>query len=82
MQKVVTFMNDEGGEENAESRIRLDTVFDLEGFILQNSLGIAENLILQHSLYDSRDPDNQRGGEYMGNQHGEIDQTYNDTVRG
>ena len=80
LQKVVTFMNDEGGEEDAESDLGLETIVDLEGYILGNSRSIPESFLLQQWLYDSRDPDNQRGGEYMGNQHAEINQTYNDTV--
>ena len=82
MKKVVTFANDEGGEEDKESRIKLDHVVDLEGFKLSNPLTIADGYLLQEDLYDERDPDGQDGGGYCGNQHMEIDQYYNDTVRG
>ena len=81
LQKVVSFMNDEGGQEDAQSELRLDRIVDLEGFMLRKSLLIPEDYLLHQGLYDSRDPDNQTGGEYMGNQHAEFDQFYNDTVR-
>jgi hypothetical protein len=74
-------MNDEGGEEDAQSELRLDRIVDLEGFTLRESLLIPDEYLLQQGLYDSRDPDEQTGGEYMGNQHAEFDQFYNDTVR-
>lgn len=81
LQKVVTFENDEGGEEDAQSELRLEHITDLEGFTLQKSLRIPENFLLQQSLYDSRDPDSQNGGEFLGNQHADIDQFYKNTVR-
>lgn len=81
LHKVVTFMNDEGGEEDAESELRLNHIVDVEGVVLREALLIPEHYLLQEELYDSRDPDNQTGGEYMGNQHAEFEQFYNDTVR-
>ena len=81
LQRVVTFMNDEGGREEAESELRLKRIVDVEGFILRDALLIPEYYLLQEGLYDSRDPDHQTGGEYIGNQHAEFDQLYNDTVR-
>jgi hypothetical protein len=81
LQRVVTFLNDEGGREDEESELRLKRIVDVEGFVLRDSLLIPEDYLLQEGLYDSRDPDNQTGGEYMGNQHAEFDQFYNDTVR-
>lgn len=79
LQKVVSFPNDEGGEEECE--LWLDRIVDIEGFTLRKSLSIAEECLLQR-LYDSRDPDNQAGGEHLGNQHANLKQFYNDTVRG
>ncbi|MCJ1391367.1 hypothetical protein MMC18_004230 [Xylographa bjoerkii] len=80
MQKVVTLPNDEGGEENAQSELRLNRILDLEGFALQKSLTIPEDFLLQPWLYGSRDNDEQHGGEYLGNQHADFDQYYNDSV--
>ncbi|MCJ1243689.1 hypothetical protein MMC30_000886 [Trapelia coarctata] len=80
LQKIVTFDNDEGGEENLNSGLRLERIVDKEGFMLREYLNISEDCLLQRGLYDSRDPDSQSGGEYMGNQHAEIEQLYDDRV--
>ncbi|KAL9112520.1 MAG: hypothetical protein Q9187_007753 [Circinaria calcarea] len=77
MQKVVTFPNDEEGEKYAKSSLRLDHVVDLEGYTLGTSLKIPDNIILQHWLYNSRDPDSQTGGQYTGNEYANFDQLYN-----
>jgi hypothetical protein len=76
---VVTFPNDEG-DDDRKSHLQLNRIVDMEGFVLKESLLISTDYLLQN-LYHSRDPDSQTGGEYMGNQHADIDQIYNDTVR-
>ena len=81
MENVVTFMNGEGGEDEKTSQLELHNIVDLEGFILQPFLVIPEDFLLQAELYDSRDPDQRNGGEYMGNQHADFDEHYKDTVR-
>ena len=80
MEKIVTFPNDVGGEDYKTSELLLTDVRDLEGFTLSKSLVISEDVLLDQGLYDSRDYDHRHGGEYMGNQHAEIDHIYNNTV--
>lgn len=80
LQKVKSFTKDEGGEEEADTRLLLNDIMDLEGFNFEAILRISKDNILHYWLYQSRDPDAQHGGEYVGNQHEEIDQIYNDSV--
>ena len=81
MQKIVTFPNDDYGEDNAECELRINQIVDLELFMLRKSLAISESTLLQQELYDSRDPDQEDGGEYLGNEHADIEQFYSYKVR-
>lgn len=56
---------------------------DTDGFQLglADGVPIAENALLQTVFGTERDPDQQGGGEYLGNQHAEIDRWYKDSVR-
>lgn len=81
MQKVVSLVNSEKGEESTSSELGLVRIVDLEGFPLGESVGISELFILQEWLYESRDPDSQHGGQYLGNRYADIDRSYDDTVR-
>lgn len=81
MQKVVTWVNDEGGKE-AKKVEHLLRIVDIEGFALIESLRIAERILVVEDLYDDRNPDAQDRGEYLGNSHDDISQTYNDSVGG
>ena len=80
LENFVTLVNDEGCEDEQTSQLRLHNVVDIEGSLLQLNLTIPENFLLQARLYDSRAPDQRGGGEYMGNQHAELEEHYNDTV--
>ena len=81
MQKLITRPNDEEYEDSEESKLSLERIVELQGFELQTSLKISEDCVLQQTdLYNNRAPDEQMGGEYLGNQHAEIDHFYSDTV--
>lgn len=79
MQNTVTMLN-EGGEEESDSELHIEYIADLEGILLQYSLYISEDFLLQPSLYDSRDDYEQSGGEYLGNSHADLERVYHDTV--
>lgn len=78
MERIVTFSNDEGGDDYKQSELLIQVV-DMDGSALAR-LKVSENSLVQE-IYDNRNPDVQQGGEYMGNQHAEFEQVYNDTVR-
>ena len=75
MEKIVTLDEDE-----RTSELWLNNIVDLEGYILQSETKIPKDFLLQDWLYRSRDPDEHAGGEYQGNQHAEVQETYRDTV--
>ena len=81
MSMHITDPNDEY-EEPEESELLLSHIVDLEGFTLSiyDSLKISDTLLLQGISYSDREPDVQRGGNYMGNQYAEIDQFFKDSV--
>ena len=81
MSMHITDPNDEN-EEPEESELLLSHIVDLEGFTLSiyDSLKISDTLLLQGISYSDREPDVQRGGNYMGNQYAEIDQFFKDSV--
>lgn len=79
MQKFVRWPNEEGGEEEKRAEMLLRIV-DIEGFGLATELRIPEGFLVVRNLYDDRDPDVQDGAQYLGNSHGVIKQTYNDSV--
>jgi hypothetical protein len=79
IKSVVTFSNDEGGDETKQSKLVIRVV-DLDGSVIAPRLIVPENAIMQE-IYKNRDPDERLGGEYLGNQHAEFEQSYHDTVR-
>lgn len=74
--------NDETEEREESEQLVLTHIVDLGGFSLSiyNSLSISDTYLLQEICYSDREPDVQRGGHYMGNQHAEIDQFFKDSV--
>ncbi len=61
-------------------RTYLHHVCSLEGFELSPLEVDIDRTSLLDSINYERDPDFRAGGEYMGNQHGEIEETYSDMV--
>jgi hypothetical protein len=60
MEKAVIFDNDENGMNNPRSKLKLDRIVDLQGFMLRESLNnFSTNFILQDGLYTSRQPNRQ-----------------------
>ena len=81
LQMVESMMNDEGGEEDKETTFGLRHVSDLRGFLLAENVAIAEEELLPQGLFhEDREPDRQFGGEYLGNQHNEIERAYQNSV--
>jgi hypothetical protein len=61
-------------------RTYLHHVCSLEGFELSPfEVGIDKNSLLDSISYE-RDPNFRAGGEFLGNQHGDIEETYSDMV--
>ena len=81
LELTVTRTNDEEYEEKAEEKLYLDGVFALQGIKLRDSLVISEDCVVQRNVHESREHDEQWGGEHMGNQYADIQQVYRDTVR-
>lgn len=81
MELYVTSQNDEEGEESSELYLR--HIVDTDGFQLSlpDGVPITEDALLQTLFDTERDPDQQGGGEYLGNQYAEIDRWYKDSVR-
>ncbi|KAM5347057.1 hypothetical protein ACJ41O_010062 [Fusarium nematophilum] len=73
---------EEGENEWNHTRgMYLHHVCNLEGFEVSPLQGnIAETSLLCPISYDQRDPDTRAGGDYLGNQHADIEETYSDTV--
>lgn len=80
LERCVTQPNDEGGEDYCEEQLTLRNIVDTNGFMLQIGLNIPSSFLVQESLYEDRDPDEQAGGEHLGNQHADLEFTYKDTV--
>jgi len=81
--RVKIFANDEEGMlADDEGELTLEHIVDIGGFRLRESLPVSE-IHLQDWLYDSstRDPDEQKGGGFMGNSYADIEQLYNNKVR-
>jgi len=80
LDKCKIWPNDEDGESNMARQRYLYHVCSLEGFELSPlEVDINKTSLLSSISYD-RDPDFRGGGEYIGNQHGEIEETYSDMV--
>ena len=82
MSMHITDPNDENEDREKESELSVSHIVDLDGSNLSvhKSSYISETLLLQDMSYSDRTPDDQSGGEYMGNQHAENDQLFNDSV--
>ena len=82
MELCVTDPNAEEEEPEKERELRLTHIVDLEGsgLSLYSALSIPETTLLQQVIDVERDPDVQRGGEYWGNQHTEIEQFFKNSV--
>lgn len=82
MELCVTDNQDE--EENLTSKLYFTRVVDPDGFnlLVHKRLNTSRDNLLLEVHDETRDPDVQQGGGFMGNQHAEIDQLYQDSVRG
>ena len=67
-------------EEQRTSTLTLLNIVDLEGFVIQPSLEISRECLLQSSLYMARNYDEHVGGEYYGNSNADVEEIYRDTV--
>lgn len=75
--------NDEStGEEDYSISLNLTHIVDREGLKLSlpGCLAIPESFLIFNPYSEGRDPDQQRGGEYAGNQHAEIDRFHSNSV--
>ena len=80
LELTVTRINDEGYEEEGNEELCLSSITSLQGVELQDSLTISKDSLVQRNLYQSREHDEQWGGEHLGNQHADIQQVYHDAV--
>lgn len=69
-------------QDPEESELLLSHIVGLEGSNLSvyDTLKMSDTLLLQGISYSDREPDAQRGGNYLGNQYAEIDQVFKDSV--
>ena len=80
LHKHQSWPNDEDGESHMRRWRYLHHVCSLEGFELSPlEVDIDGTSLLKCPNYE-RNPDFRIGGEYMGNRHGEIEETYSDMV--
>ncbi|KAH8744688.1 hypothetical protein F5883DRAFT_654985 [Diaporthe sp. PMI_573] len=80
LDKYNCWPNDEDGESNMTRRTYLHHVCSLEGFELSPLEVDIDRTSLLDSINYEREPDFRGGGEYMGNQHEDIEETYSDMV--
>lgn len=80
LDKYRCWPNDEDGRSNLTRRTYLHHVCSLEGFELSPLEVDIDRTSLLDSINYKRDPDFRAGGEYMGNQHEDIEETYSDMV--
>ena len=67
--------------DNKIKSLELFTLVNLDGIqINKDILIIPEKMVLNGTDYEHRHPDVGKGGEYMGNEHAEIEQFFNDSV--
>jgi hypothetical protein len=81
LDKYKSWPNDEEGECNQTRRRYLHHVCSLEGFELSPIEVDIEKTSLLASINYEREPDFRGGGEYWGNQHNDMEETYSDMVR-
>ena len=81
MEMCITNPNSEE-EMEEEAVLSLCRIVDPQGFDLftRSSISISTDNLLRGRSYENREPDVQRGGNYMGNQYAEIDQFFKDSV--
>ncbi|KAL8764944.1 MAG: hypothetical protein Q9209_007808 [Squamulea sp. 1 TL-2023] len=81
MEMCITNQN---GEEEMEEEavLSLDHLVDPQGFdlLISSTRIISTTNLLRGESYEDREPDAQRGGNYLGNQYAEIDQFFKDSV--
>ncbi|KIW36506.1 uncharacterized protein PV06_11271 [Exophiala oligosperma] len=80
LELTVTRINDEECLDQGDEELCLNDIVTLEGFQLQDSLSIRKDSLAQRGLYESREHDEQWGGEHLGNQHADIEQVNRDAV--
>ncbi|KAL8907098.1 MAG: hypothetical protein Q9171_006003 [Xanthocarpia ochracea] len=81
MEMCITNPNSEE-EMEEEAVLSLCRIVDPRGFDLsiRSNVGISTDNLLRGRSYENREPDVQRGGNYLGNQYAEIDQFFNDSI--
>ncbi|KAL8861958.1 MAG: hypothetical protein Q9178_001828 [Gyalolechia marmorata] len=81
MEMCITNQNSEEEMED-EAVLSLCRIVDPQGFnlLIHSTLGISTANLLRGQSYENREPDVQRGGNYLGNQYAEIDQFFNDST--
>lgn len=81
MEMCITNQNAEEEMED-EAVLSLDSLVDPQGFdlFIGSTLRISTDNLLRGESYEDREPDAQRGGNYLGNQYAEIDQFFKDSV--
>jgi len=68
-------------EDDKIKSLGLFTRVNLDGIqINKDVLVIPEEMVLNGTDYEHRHPDIEKGGEYMGNEHAEIEQFFKDSV--
>ncbi|KAF2785805.1 hypothetical protein K505DRAFT_261308 [Melanomma pulvis-pyrius CBS 109.77] len=80
LDKYKRWPNDEDGKFNMTRRTYLQHVCSLEGFELSPLETDIDRTSLLDSINYEREPDFRGGGEYMGNQHEDMEETYSDMV--
>lgn len=81
MEMCITDQNSEE-EMEKEAVLSLDHIVDPQGFnlLIASTRTISTTNLLRGESYEDREPDTQRGGNYLGNQYAEIDQFFKDSV--
>ncbi|KAL8991463.1 MAG: hypothetical protein Q9177_000135 [Variospora cf. flavescens] len=81
MEMCITDQNSEE-EMEKEAVLSLDHIVDPQGFnlLIASTRTISTTNLLRGESYEDREPDTQRGGNYLGNQYAEIDQFFKDST--
>ncbi|KAL9634325.1 MAG: hypothetical protein Q9204_003043 [Flavoplaca sp. TL-2023a] len=81
MEMCITNQNSEEEMED-EAVLSLDRLVDPQGFnlLIGSTLRISTDNLLRGESYEDREPNTQRGGNYLGNQYAEIDQFFKDST--
>ena len=81
MEMLVTNSQSEE-QEDCPSELYLKRIVDLMGcdITVYDKRFVTKSRVLSIHHFENRDPDVQRGGGYMGNQHAEIYEFYKDSV--